>query len=72
MKQRTLEERILKRCEQAGHDGPWPRNRDHVCAELDRLARQVRGLYTTQGSWYGDGTCVRLTDVLALIKESKR
>lgn len=44
----------------------------HVKAELDKLARLVRKLYRTQGQFCGDNTCVRLKDVLDLIKQQKR
>jgi len=46
---------------------------DHVRAELERLARQVRKLDTTLGAFYGAGAVViRKSDVLALLKEAKK
>jgi len=43
-----------------------------VRAELERLARQVRKLNTCSGAFYGEETCVKLGDVLALLKEAKK
>ena len=50
--------------------GSWPDGRDHVRAELDRLARQVRKIkYAAMADLDG---WVRVKDVLALIREAKR
>ena len=47
----------------------------HIRAELDRLARQVRKLNTSTGQFYGcdeSRICIRRADVLKLIREAKR
>ncbi len=66
MKQRNLFERICRRGA-ISHTVT-----DHVRAELQRVARQIKKLCRTQGQFYGDATCVRLKDVLDLIREARR
>jgi hypothetical protein len=69
MKATKLIDRYWARARRAG----WSIDTfDHVRAELDRLARQVRKMDRTEGRFYDDKTCVRLSEVLALIKEARR
>ena len=69
---KTLEERIEARYYTKTYK---PGSAYQVRAELDRLKRQIMKLPVTTGEFYGeDGrrTCVRRSDVLALLREAKR
>ena len=51
--------------------GVWPFH-NIVRAELERVARKVRKLPTTRGMYYDQATCVKLKDVLAILREAQR
>lgn len=68
-KRETLEERVKTRYMKSS---AWVSGETHARDELQRVARQVRKLYQTEGRFYGDGTCVRRADVLALIRKATR
>lgn len=55
-------------------DGQWLTSQ-YVRAELRRVARKVRKLPTSLGSFYGteeSRICIRRDDVLALLKEAAK
>ena len=71
MQWKTLDSRVSARAKWDKVENRYPTYQEHVRAELDRLARQVRKL-NTYGDRRPDDKWVRLIDVLALLREARK
>ena len=67
-----LDSRVAARAKWDKVEKRYPTYQEHVRAEVDRLARQIRQLPTTRGMYYDQARSVKLKDVLALLRAAKK